>query len=278
MYFHHLSGIISQISSTQTDLLVGTLLLYSMIFFFDYINGGNNWNKSNALTSSATTTQTRTDIVNCYFSSLAFAVALGVKSTAFIAGAPLLIFFIIYSYKKKALRSFFTYAVFLSANFIIFSSYNYILNLIDYSNPLGSEISINGHGFFGGFKGFLANFVTYNIQLVDFSGFTWGIYLTPLMYKVQSALFALLHIPQETGAYMKLESLNSSLSEQTMGFGITSVLTFLPAAIFSIVILIKNLCIKKIKENQIILLSLGVLFYVNLIVLSFAIGYNDIPV
>lgn len=254
--FSSFAGIIAQISSTQTDLLTGVLLFYSVLFFIDYVKQDN--------------------IIKGYFSSLSFAIALGVKSTAFMAGLPLLAAYFIYLiFKKKTagIKKFIKFICFLIINFIIFSSYNYILNLIDYSNPLGSEISINGHGFFGGFKGFLANFVTYNIQLIDFSGFTWGIYLTPLMYKVQSALFALLQIPQETGAYMKLESLNSSLSEQTMGFGITSVLTFLPTAIFSIVILIKNLCIKKIKENQIILLSLGVLFYVNLIVLSFAIGY-----
>ncbi|MCX4274786.1 MAG: hypothetical protein OSJ27_03265 [Candidatus Gastranaerophilales bacterium] len=276
--FSTFAGVISQISSTQTDLLVGTLLLYSMIFFFDYINGGNNWNKSNALTSSATTTQTRTDIVNCYFSSLAFAVALGVKSTAFIAGAPLLIFFIIYSYKKKALRSFFTYAVFLSANFIIFSSYNYILNFIDYSNPLGSRISINEHGFFGGFKGFFANFVNYNIQLLDTTGFKWGIFISKFIFQGRDALFAFLNIPNNLGVLSEMESVNSFLKEQTMGYGITSILAFFPSVFAAIFLLLKagyNKIFKnqKTKEGRIILYSLGALFYINLIFLSFSIGY-----
>ena len=255
--FSSFAGIIAQISSTQTDLLTGVLLFYSVLFFIDYVKQDN--------------------IIKGYFSSLSFAIALGVKSTAFMAGLPLLAAYFIYLiFKKKTagIKKFIKFICFLIINFIIFSSYNYILNLIDYSNPLGSEISINGHGFFGGFKGFLANFVTYNIQLIDFSGFTWGIYLTPLMYKVQSALFAILHIPQETGVLMRMESLNSSLSEQFIGFGITGILALIPAILLSIALLITKLIYRKnIQENKIIIPVLGLLFYINIVVLSFAIGY-----
>ena len=70
-------------------------------------------------------------------------------------------------------------------NFFVFSSYNYILNFIDYLNPFGSEISINRHGFFVGFKGFIANFIRYNIQMLDFAVFKWGIYFSWIMFEIQ---------------------------------------------------------------------------------------------
>lgn len=256
--FSTFAGVISQISSTQTDLLTGTLLLYSMIFFFDYINQ----NKSS----------------RGFFSSLAFALALGVKSTAFIAGVPLLAFFLIYSYKKKGLRRFLTFITLLGINFIIFSSYNYILNFIDYSNPLGSSISINEHGFFGGFKGFFANFVNYNIQLLDTSGFNWGIFISGFIFKWRDALFAFLNIQKDLGTLLQMESLNSFLKEQTMGYGITSILTFFPSVFISIFLLFKT-CFNKTfkkqrtKDKRTILYALGALFYINLIFLSFSIGY-----
>lgn len=251
--FSSFAGIISQISSTQSDLFAGVLLLYSIILFLDYIDKKDN--------------------KKGYFSSLAFAIALGVKSTAFMAGLPVLILFLIYTFKKTGAvkKEFLLFMAALAINFIIFSSYNYILNFLDYSNPLGSEISLNRHGFFGGFSAFIANFIRYNIQMFDFAGFKWGIYLSTLMFKIQNTLFSFLNIPFDAGVLMKMEGLNSSLSEQTIGFGITGFLTFVPSAILSVLLLIKNK--GKIKQNRIILYTLGLLFYLNLAVLSFAIGY-----
>lgn len=275
--FSTFAGVISQISSTQTDLLTGMMLLYSMIFFFDFINGRNNWNNKAFNTQNKNTmpegTQ-KTDFIKGFFSSLCFAIALGVKSTAFIAGAPLLIFFLIYSYKKKALRPFFVFIMALGINFIIFSSYNYILNFIDYSNFLGSRVSINCHGFFGGFKGFFANFINYNIQLFDTTGFNWGIFISEFVFNARDAFFAFLDIPKDLGTHTKMESINPFLKEQTMGYGITSILAFFPSVFIAIFLLLKT-CFKKTfkKEKWVILCVLGALFYVNLVFLSFSIGY-----
>jgi len=273
--FSSFAGIISQISSTQSDLLTGVLMLYSIIFFLDYINEKGT--------------------LKGLFSSLCFAIALGVKSTAFMAGLPILFTFLILSYKKKCMKKFLHFTGMLFINFVIFSSYNYILNFIDYSNPLGSEISINRHGFFGGIKGFIANFIRYNIQLLDFAGFMWGFYLSDTILAVQNSIFSILHITPETGVLMKMEGLNSSVAEQSIGFGVTGFLVFVPACITGIVLFIKEtmkgFLNKKTKdeaggggafdkknaerraERRKILYFLGLLFYINLAVLSFAIGY-----
>lgn len=250
--FSSLAGIITQISSTQTDLFTGVLLLYSIILFIDFTKENN--------------------IKHGYFSSLSFAIALGVKSSAFMAGLPIVILFLIYSYKKSAVKNFTKFILLLAINFIFFSSYNYILNFIDYLNPFGSEIAINGHGFFGGIKAFIANFIRYNIQLFDFAGFKWGIYLSPLMLKLQNILFGLLGIKPETGVLIKMDGLNSSLAEHTIGFGITGFLAFVPSVLCGIFCLLKGIK-TNLKEKWIILYSLGLLFYLNLAVLSFTIGF-----
>ncbi len=250
--FSSLAGIISQISSTQTDLFTGVLLLYSIILFIDFIKGNN--------------------IKHGYFSSLSFAIALGVKSSAFMAGLPIIILFLIYSYKRNAVKNFTKFILLLAINFIIFSGYNYILNFIEFLNPFGSEIAINRHGFFGGTKGFIANFIKYNIQMFDFAGFKWGIYLSPLMFNVRDAIFSSLHIEANTGELMRMEGLNSSLAEQTIGFGITGFLAFVPSVLYSIFLLFKGIK-NKIKERWIALCTMGLLFYLSIIVLSFAIGY-----
>lgn len=242
------AAVIAQISSTQTDLFTGTLLFYSILFFLDFIDKNDNYKG--------------------YFSSLSFALALGVKSTAFMAGLVLILLYLVYSIKRSSVKKFIKFAGFLIINFIIFSSYNYILNLIDFNNPLGSKMSIVKHGFYGGIKGFVANFITYNLQLFDFSGFMWGIYLSNFMAKVQSLLFNLFHIEQNTGTLQKLEGLNSSLLETNMGYGVVGILTFIPSILVSIFMFFK-----KRKSKKSFLYVLGIIFYLNLAVLSLAVGY-----
>ncbi len=246
--FSSFAGVIAQISSTQTDLFTGVLLFYSIIFFLDFVDKKDN--------------------IKGYFSSLSFAIALGVKSTAFMAGLALIFLFLVYSVWKKSFRDFIKFIVLLFINFVIFSSYNYILNIISYHNPFGSKMSVNMHGFYGGFKAFIANFITYNLQLFDFSGFMWGIYLSPLMFKIQNVLFNLFHIEAGTGVLLKIEGLNSSLVESETGYGVTGILTFLPCAIWSALLFIKNP-----KNKRAVLYALGIGFYLNLIILSFAVGY-----
>ncbi len=244
------AAVTAQISSTQTDLFTGVLLFYSLMFFFDFIDKKDN--------------------IRGYFSSLSFAVALGVKSTAFMAGLAMILVFLIYSIQQKSFKSFIKFIILTFINFMIFSSYNYILNFIDFSNPLGSKMSIAKHGFYGGIKGFIANFITYNIQLFDFSGFMWGIYLSPLMVKIQNVLFNLFHIEHGTGVLLKLDGLNSSLNESEMGYGVVGILTFLPSVLYAFFLFIKNI---KNKTNRYTLYIFGPLFYLSLIVLSFAVGY-----
>ncbi len=249
--FSSFAGVIAQISSTQTDLFTGVLLFYSVIFFLDFIDKKDN--------------------IKGFFSSFAFALALGVKSTAFMAGLILIILFLVYSIWKKSIKDFIKFIILLFLNFIIFSSYNYILNLISYHNPFGSKMSVNMHGFYGGIKAFIANFITYNLQLFDFSGFMWGIYLSPLMIKIQNVLFNLFQIEPGTGVLLKMEGLNSSLIESETGYGLVGILTFLPCTIVSAFLFIKNLL--KNKRSKLVLYILGIAFYLNLIVLSFAVGY-----
>ena len=69
------------------------------------------------------------------------------------------------------------YVLFLIINFAIFSSYNYVLNYIDYGNALGSESARAVHGFRGGIKAFVGNFIRYIFMLFDFSGFRYSEYV-----------------------------------------------------------------------------------------------------
>ena len=206
LIFSSFAGVISQISSTQTDLLVGSLLTTSFYLILEF----KKQNKLNFL----------------YFASLSMAISFGVKSTGIIASIPLLIWYIFLLRKE-----FIKYFLFLILNFSIFSSYNYILNLINYSSPLGSKSALLGHGFWGGFGAIVANFIRYIFQFFDFSGFTIGFYINKFLLSAQAAAIEFFNIPRDLGENVGLNFTNISMTEQVLGFGILGFLVFLPSSI-----------------------------------------------
>ena len=204
--FTSFAGVISQMSSTQTDLTVGSLFVASIYFILNYSKNKN--------------------FHMLFFSSLALSLAFGVKSTGIIGGVPILIWFIFILRKD-----FFKFFFFLTFNFLVFSSYNYILNFIDYGNFLGSNTAILGHKFWGGYKGFIANFIRYVFQLFDFSGFTAGFYLNPYLLKLQNGIVALIVKDPHIGENVALSFTNIGMTEQYIGFGVLGFTIFLPSLI-----------------------------------------------
>ena len=234
LIFSSFAGVISQISSTQTDLLVGSLLTTSFYLILEF----KKQNKLNFL----------------YFASLSMAISFGVKSTGIIASIPLLIWYIFLLRKE-----FIKYFLFLILNFSIFSSYNYILNLINYSSPLGSKSALLGHGFWGGFGAIVANFIRYIFQFFDFSGFTIGFYINKFLLSAQAAAIEFFNIPRDLGENVGLNFTNISMTEQVLGFGILGFLVFLPSSIV-------GFFNKKLRIFSII-------FWAMILTLSFSIAY-----
>ncbi len=234
LIFSSLAGVISQISSTQTDLLVGSLLATSFYLILEF-------KKQNKLSF-------------LYFASLSMAISFGVKSTGVIASIPLLIWYIFILRKE-----FIKYFLFLILNFSIFSSYNYILNLINYSSPLGAKSALLGHGFWGGFGAIIANFIRYIFQFFDFSGFTIGFYINKFLLSAQAGAIEFLGIERDLGENVGLNFTNISMTEQVLGFGILGFLVFLPASIV-------GFFNKKLRIFSII-------FWAMIFCLSFSIAY-----
>ena len=214
LIFSSFAGVISQISSTQTDLLAGSLLTSSLYLILEF----KKQNKINLL----------------YFSSLSMAISFGVKSTAIIASLPLLIWYIL-----LLKRHFIKYFLFLILNFSIFSSYNYILNLINYNSPLGAKSAINEHSlYFVDFKTFIlgcfANLLRYIFSVFDFSGVAPFYLLSPIYDKIVHFVFGFFNIPILLNSNAEIPKLNAALFEHTMGLGLLSFLFVLPVSIMGL--------------------------------------------
>lgn len=243
------SSVLVQASGTETDIIISALVL-SSIFLFWY-----------ALKHNKT--------VPVYMASLAYALAVGTKTTAIIAipsaGLFLLALCIIYK-KYKPIGLFLGFGL---INFLIFSSYNYILNFIQFGNFMGSDSFIVVSKNYFGFKGMIANFIKYLFMLFDFTGFTWSKYFGPYIINFKSSTLSFFHLSSVKDGLYTVGGVNNYLLEPLMGAGILGFLAFLPCLVWA---LIKP--IFKFKSNRTwVLFGFGCLFIVNLLVMSYLLVY-----
>ena len=242
--FSSLSAVIIQIPSMQTDILVGSLLICSIALFLRN---------------------------NLYFSSLSLSLALGVKSTGFIALLSFLILILGISYfikKEKNFKNLGIFIGFLIINFIIFSSYNYILNFIDFHSPFSNHAAYLGHKFWGGYQGFIANLIHFSFQSIDFTGFKWGYYLNDVILNFKNTIFQIININPKIGCNVEMEKVNIITDEQIIGFGILGFMVFLPCIFISILKIFFNK-----NKRTIFLFFCGLAFLINIVILSLSIAY-----
>ncbi len=238
------SAVIVQMMSLQTDILVGSLLLGAFAFFARK---------------------------NAFFSSLCLALALGIKTTAFGAVFSFLIvctFYEILVEKEKKFLLLRKTLMFLVFNFIIFSSYNYILNLVQFHSPFSNRAAYLGHCFWGGFGGFVANLINFFFQAFDFTGFKWGFYLNEAIVNFKMSLFKVLNINPLLGSNVAWQKVNIIADEQIVGFGVLGFLVFLPSVVYSFFRIFFS------RNKRVILCFLfSLAFLINILFLCAAFGY-----
>ena len=245
--FSSFSSVIVQIPSLQTDIVVGCLITLAFLLFLNE------------------------EKMSVYFASLSLALAVGTKSTAIMAlGAFFVLIFCFEKFvlKTKNYKKIGLFSLYFIVNFLIFSSYNYISNFLQFHNFLSNNCALVGHGFWGGIKGYIANIIHFCFQGLDFTGFKWGYYLNDKILALKDAFFDLIHIPQDTGCNIEQEKINIITDEQTVGFGILGFLVFIPMLFLSIFKIFKNK-----NKRTIALFVFGIVFILNILVLARAIAY-----
>lgn len=249
------ASVIVQITGTETDIIIAGLAT-SCIFLFWY---ALKHNKKAPI----------------FMAALAYALALGTKTTSIIAipGVGLILLALCYRYKKiKPLRAFLGFGL---LNFLIFSSYNYILNLIHFHSLSGpASFMVVSKNYFG-FKGMISNFIKYIFMFVDFTGLKWGDYISPQMISIRNGVLNFLHLGYiPDGLYTIPYEVNRLLLEPIMGAGVLGLIVFLPCTIWA---LIKP--IFKRKSQKTLLIGLFALaFVVNILSMSYLLAYMSFSV
>ena len=247
------ASVMAQVSSLETDVLIAGIILSSITLFLYALK-----DKSHSV---------------IYFSSLAYALAMGTKSPAVIAFPGVFLLFAYFSYKdlkKECYKPLVSFLIFLFINFMVFSSYNYILNFIDYKSFLGSESARAIHGFTGGFKAYIANYIRYIFMMFDFSGFKYSEYVGEHIINAKLAIFNFLHIPEDLGVSMPDNNIiNNRFLNVKVGTGLLGFLVFLPAVLTSVILGFVRKNSKKITAVQ----AFGIMFFINVGVMSGVLAY-----
>ena len=249
------SSVIVQVSSTETDIIIAGLIL-SSIFLFWY----------------ALKHDKKTPV---FMSSLAYALAIGTKTTSLIAlpGVGLFLLALCFYFKKyKPLALFLGFGI---INFLIFSAYNYILNYIQFSNFMGSISFMVVSKNYYGIKGLISNFIKYIFMFFDFTGFRWSDYIGPNLTILRDSILKFLHLGYiNDGLYTTPYVVNRLLLEPVMGAGILGFLVYLPCVIRAIL----NPLFKSKSKKSWFLFVFAVLFIVNMLILSYLLAYMSFSV
>lgn len=213
MIMSSFASVVVMVSGTETDLMVAGLILVSIYLFIDAIK-----NKSNSTT--------------LFMSSLAYAISIGIKTPAILCIPAVGLILLYFSYLNKDKTSILKFIGFGIINFIAFSSFNYILNLINYGNLMGTSGAILAHKNLSGFKGLIANLVKHFFLFFDFSGINispdFGDKLIALENKILTTL-KVNNVPN--GIYCGTGFFNKTLIEPVMGCGLFGFLLVLPCFI-----------------------------------------------
>lgn len=247
------ASVIVQTSGTETDIIVSGLLTSSILLFWHHLK--------------------KEEKTPLFMSALAYAIAIGTKTTAIIAipAVGLFLTALSISYKKKDFyKPLLIFIGFGIINFFVFSSYNYILNYINFKNIFGSESLMQANTNYYGIKAIPANLIRYFFLFIDFTGFRWSDYIGQDILNFRSAALNFFHLGQiKEGLYSMTAIPNRTLIEPLMGAGVLGFLVFLPCLLWSFI----KPVFKRKSKRILIIFGFGVLFLINMLVMSYLLAF-----
>ena len=257
--FSSLAFVVIETTTCDTNMFTGSLILTAMYLFYCAAKYKKN--------------------ILLFVSALALAISCGVKTTAIIAlpSAALCMIMVAVSFEgKKFYKTLLKFVFFFLVNFLIFSSYNYILNFINYNDFVTTQTQYELNRFRGGKKAYISNLIKYGFMLFDFSGISYMERFTNFANQLKEVFHLMFGMHASTyfsAPFADKEpfSLNSTLIETRVGMGLIGILAFFPSVF--------RLLFKSVKSKRKNLIKTFALMYVlNILIFAGVMiytGYNS---
>ena len=245
--------VIVQASATETDIIIAGLVSSSILMFLYGIKEKRE--------------------IPVVMSALSYAIAIGVKTPSIFTIPIIGIGFCIVTYKYLGKKDFYKpilrYLAYGIGFFIVFSMYNYYLNLTEWGHIAGSSAFLTVHQNNEGLKAIPATFIKHLFLYVDFTGFNIGPNLVNHILGVRDFIInnMLIFNPAD-GSHSSANPINQSLLEPLMGPGILGFLLLIPCWIISLTKLVYNR-----DKKSLILGFFGLALFVNIVIMSYAIQF-----
>lgn len=230
-------------TSTQSDLFIGFLLFTSFYLFYYSVKNNKK--------------------LPVIFSALAYAIALGAKSTAILFIPAFVVVFFLLAMKVRRYQYLYIYIGYFIPLFMLLSAYNYILNFHSFGNPFGPSVFIGDH-VRPGLPAFLSSISLYVIYFADFSGISFIKEFNPHILEILSGLINI-----KNGLTMgEFTGLNYKIEENLSAFGLLGYILIIPAIICAIFKLPRS------RGKAFYLRVCGLFFLVFLIILAAVMGFS----
>lgn len=211
------TAVITYLSSTETNIIIAALFAAAIYLMMSIEN-----DKSDAA---------------IYMSSLAVALAIGVKTSALFLLPAVFVWYIAAGGRASSnnlQKTIVKFVFFLALNILLFSVYNYILNFMNYGNFFSVKSLSYSHQNQFGFEGFLFNFLNYLVMMFNFSELDKFYNLSVVIFEVKKYLFNVFSNPLLLGHYSN-ESYYNFIGAGKSGLGLLGVILFLPCLVYSFV-------------------------------------------
>lgn len=208
---------ILELYSTQTNVIVAFFLFASLYLF---IIGVKEDDKKAVV-----------------FSAIAFAIVLGIKTTALFFIPMFFIFFGLIVFKENKLQKLAHFFVLFTGSFVLafflLSSYNFILNYMQFGNFIGANHFIDSFRLEPDLKSYIANLIRYSLFFIDFTGIEAVKVFNETFVGLKNFLLSLFSIDPSRGWVINdIETLNVRVQENDSKFGLLGLFVFLPLVFF----------------------------------------------
>ncbi|EKE02294.1 MAG: hypothetical protein ACD_20C00402G0024 [uncultured bacterium] len=244
--------VVLESTSAQSDLFMGFLMFSS--FYLFYLSVKNN------------------EKLPMIFSAVAYAIALGTKSTAVILTPGLIAVFTLIAIKERKkdfYKPFINFIFYFMPAFLLLSAYNFILNYLSYNNIFGPTSFINDNAL-PGLKALIPSVILYITNFADFSGITAITTLNPQIHSSMLAFWNSLGVNLQSGIFLgEYNGLNTRIYEDYSSYGLLGCLLILPVTILAL-----SKVNRKVKDRTFYLSICGIFIIVSIFILSLARGFS----